>query len=104
MIVGSKRLCLRDEEPSPSRKLFILLNVLFFALCNLMSNMKTVKYTFLGKEHLHVKISVVVVVVFFTQELTIPYLDPAFLYFLLIAETQKRKAERYKEWKEGVME
>lgn len=41
---------------------------------------------------------------FFTQELTIPYLDPAFLYFLLIAETQKRKAERYKEWKEGVMD
>lgn len=103
MIVGSKRLCLRDEEPSPSRKLFILLNVLFFALCNLMNNMKTVKYTFLGKEHLHVQISVVVVV-FFTQELTIPYLDPAFPYFLLIAETQKRKAERYKEWKEGVMD
>lgn len=41
---------------------------------------------------------------FFTQELTIPYLDPAFPYFLFIAETQKRKAERYKEWKEGVME
>ena len=41
---------------------------------------------------------------FFTQELTIPYLDPAFPYFLLIAETQKRKAERYKEWKEGVMD
>lgn len=55
--------------------------------------MKTVKYTFLGKEHLHVQISVVVVFLF-TQELTIPYLDPAFPYFLLIAETQKRKAER----------
>ena len=55
-----------------------------------MNNMKTVKYTFLGKEHLHVQISVVVVV-FFTQELTIPYLDPAFPYFLLIAETQKKK-------------
>ena len=41
---------------------------------------------------------------FFTQELTIPYLDPAFPYFLFIAETQKRKTERYKEWKEGVME
>ena len=70
--------------------------------------MKTVKYTFLGKEHLHVQISVVVVFFFlfffFTQELTIPYLDPAFPYFLFIAETQKRKAERYKEWKEGVME
>ena len=76
-----------------------------------MNNMKTVKYTFLGKEHLHVQISVVVVVVvvfflffFFTQELTIPYLDPAFPCFLFIAETQKRKAERYKEWKEGMME
>ena len=73
-----------------------------------MNNMKTVKYTFLGKEHLHVQISVVVVVVvvffFFTQELTIPYLDPAFPYFLLIAETQKRKEKCYKEWKEGVME
>ena len=68
-----------------------------------MNNMKTVKYTFLGKEHLHVQISVVVVV-FFTQELTIPYLDPAFPYFLLIAETQKRKEKCYKEWKEGVME
>ena len=68
-----------------------------------MNNMKTVKYTFLGKEHLHVKISVVVVFLF-TQELTIPYLDPAFPYFLFIAETQKRKAERYKEWKEGMME
>ena len=41
---------------------------------------------------------------FFTQELTIPYLDPAFPCFLFIAETQKRKAERYKEWKEGMME
>ena len=41
---------------------------------------------------------------FFTQELTIPYLDPAFPYFLFDAETQKRKAERYKEWKEGMME
>ena len=68
-----------------------------------MNNMKTVKYTFLGKEHLHVQISVVVVF-FFTQELTIPYLDPAFPYFLFIAETQKRKTEHYKEWKEGVME
>ena len=68
-----------------------------------MNNMKTVKYTFLGKKHLHVKISVVVVFLF-TQELTIPYLDPAFPYFLFIAETQKRKAERYKEWKEGVMD
>ena len=58
-----------------------------------MNNMKTVKYTFLGKEHLHVQISVVVVFLF-TQELTIPYLDPAFPYFLFIAETQKRKAER----------
>lgn len=55
--------------------------------------MKTVKYTFLGKEHLHVQISVVVVFLF-TQELTIPYLDPAFPYFLFISETQKRKAER----------
>ena len=69
-----------------------------------MNNMKTVKYPFLGKEHLHVQISVVVVVFFFTQELTIPYLDPAFPYFLFIAETQKRKTEHYKEWKEGVME
>ena len=67
-----------------------------------MNNMKIGKYTFLGKEHLHVQISVVVVFLF-TQELTIPYLDPAFPYFLFIAETQKRKAERYKEWKEGVM-
>ena len=58
-----------------------------------MNNMKTVKYTFLGKEHLHVQISVVVVFLF-TQELTIPYLDPAFPYFLFISETQKRKAER----------
>ena len=73
--------------------------------------MKIGKYTFLGKEHLHVQISVVVVVVvgfffffFFTQELTIPYLDPAFPYFLFIAETQKRKEKCYKEWKEGVME
>ena len=68
-----------------------------------MNNMKIGKYTFLGKEHLHVQISVVVVF-FFTQELTIPYLDPAFPYFLLIAETQKRKEKCYKEWKEGVME
>ena len=58
-----------------------------------MNNMKIGKYTFLGKEHLHVQISVVVVFLF-TQELTIPYLDPAFPYFLFIAETQKRKAER----------
>lgn len=58
-----------------------------------MNNMKTVKYTFLGKEHLHVQISVVVVFLF-TQELTIPYLDPAFPYFLFIAETQKRKEKR----------
>lgn len=65
--------------------------------------MKIGKYTFLGKEHLHVQISVVVVFLF-TQELTIPYLDPAFPYFLLIAETQKRKEKCYKEWKEGVME
>lgn len=55
--------------------------------------MKTVKYTFLGKEHLHAQISVVVVFLF-TQELTIPYLDPAFPYFLFIAETQKRKEKR----------
>lgn len=55
--------------------------------------MTTVKYTFLGKEHLHVQISVVVVFLF-TQELTIPYLDPAFPYFLFIAETQKRKEKR----------
>ena len=41
---------------------------------------------------------------FFTQELTIPYLDPAFPYFLRIAETQKRKEKCYKEWKEGAME
>ena len=68
-----------------------------------MNNMKTVKYTFLGKEHLHVQISVVVVFLF-TQQLTIPYLDPAFPYFLFIAETQKRKEKCYKEWKEGVME
>ena len=68
-----------------------------------MNNMKIGKYTFLGKEHLHVQISVVVVFLF-TQELTIAYLDPAFPYFLFIAETQKRKAERYKEWKEGVMD
>ena len=68
-----------------------------------MNNMKIGKYTFLGKEHLHVQISVVVVFLF-TQELTIPYLDPAFPYFLLIAETQKRKEKCYKEWKEGVME
>ena len=68
-----------------------------------MNNMKIGKYTFLGKEHLHVQISVVVVF-FFTQELTIPYLDPAFPYFLRIAETQKRKEKCYKEWKEGVME
>ena len=58
-----------------------------------MNNMTTVKYTFLGKEHLHVQISVVVVFLF-TQELTIPYLDPAFPYFLFIAETQKRKEKR----------
>ena len=37
---------------------------------------------------------------FFTQELTIPYLDPAFPYFLLIAETQKRKEKC--EWSDGV--
>ena len=48
--------------------------------------------------------SLLLLLFFFTQELTIPYLDPAFPYFLFDAETQKRKAERYKEWKEGMME
>ena len=59
-----------------------------------MNNMKTGKY--MSKSLL--------LLFFFTQELTIPYLDPAFPYFLLIAETQKRKEKCYKEWKEGVME